>query len=82
MESLINHLKSKNKIHVIYESEDHKTILAHEEIQSQIVIKEMSLFEATKKRSNNLKNCTMPYLQSSPYQWNQKGLFQPQDYFS
>jgi len=32
------------------ESEDHKTILAQEKIQSQIVKMKMSLFEATKKR--------------------------------
>ena len=51
-ESLINHLKSK---HWIHDSEDHKTIPAQEEILSQIVKKEMSLFEATKKRSNNLE---------------------------
>ena len=56
--SFINNLKSKHRIHVIHESEATKTILAQEEIQSQIVKKEMSLFEATKKRSNNLeKQC-------------------------
>jgi len=54
-ESLINHVKSKHTIHVIHESEDHKTIPAQEEILSQIVKKEMNLFEATKKRSNNLE---------------------------
>jgi len=54
-ESLISHLKSKHIIHVIHESEDHKTIPAVEEIRSQIVIKETSLFEATTKRSNNLE---------------------------
>ena len=59
-ESLINHLNSKHIIHVILESEDHKTIPEQEEIRSQIVKKEMSLFEATKKRSNNLKNCSIP----------------------
>jgi len=37
------------------ESEDHKTIPAQEEIRSQIVKKKMSLFEATKKRPNNLE---------------------------
>jgi len=46
-------LKSKHRIH---EDENHKTIPAQEEIRSQIVIKEMSLFEAAKKRSKiNLK---------------------------
>ena len=60
-ESLINHLNSKHIIHVILESEDHKTIPEQEEIRSQIVKKEMSLFEATKKRSNNLKE-TVPCL--------------------
>jgi len=50
-ESFINHLKSK-QIHVINESEGNKTIPAQEEIRSQIVKKEMNLFEA-KKRSNN-----------------------------
>jgi len=48
-------LKSKHRIHVIHEGEDHKTIPAQEEIRSQIANKEMSLFEATKKRSNNLE---------------------------
>jgi len=48
-------LKSKHRIHVILESEDHETIPAQEEIQSQIVKKEMSLFEAKKKRLNNLE---------------------------
>ena len=50
-----------NRIHVIHESEDHKTITEQEEIRSQIVIKEMSLFEATKKGSNNLEK-TAPCL--------------------
>jgi len=54
-ESLINHLKSKHGIHVTHEREDHKTIPAQEEILSQVVKKEMSLFETTKKRSNNLE---------------------------
>jgi len=54
-ESFINHLKSKHRIHVIHEGEDHKTIPAEKEIRSQILKKEMSLFEATKKRSNNLE---------------------------
>jgi len=48
-------LKSKHRIHVTHESEDHETIQAQEEILSQIVKKEMSLFEATKKRSNTLE---------------------------
>jgi len=55
IKSLINHLKSKHRIRVIYEGEDHKTIQAQEEIRSQIVKKKRSLFEATKKRSNNLE---------------------------
>jgi len=46
-------LKSQHRIQVILESEGHNTIPAQEETRSQIVIKEMSLFEATKKRSNN-----------------------------
>jgi len=55
---LINHLKSKHRIH---EGENHKSIPAQEEILSQIMIKEMSLFEATKNRSKiTLKNCSMP----------------------
>jgi len=52
-ESLINHLKSKDRIHVINESEDHQTI-PHRK-GPRIVKKEMSLFEATKKTSNNLE---------------------------
>jgi len=56
--SLINHLKSKHRIH---EGENHKTIPAQGEIRSEIVIKEMSLFEATKKRPNiTLKNYSTP----------------------
>ena len=47
-----NRLKSK---HIIDEGEDHKTIQAQEEIRSQCVIKEMSLFEATKKKPDNLE---------------------------
>ena len=53
--SLINHLISKHRIPVILESENHKAIQAQEEIRSQIVKKERSLIEATKKRSNNLE---------------------------
>jgi len=49
-ESFINHLKSKHRIHVTHQSEDHKTIPAQEEIQSQIVKVEVSLFEVTKKK--------------------------------
>jgi len=51
-ESLNKRLKSKHRIH---ENEDDKTIPAQKEIRSQIVKKEMSLFEPTKKRSNKLK---------------------------
>jgi len=51
-------LKSKHRIH---EGENHKTIPAQGEIRSEIVIKEMSLFEATKKRPNiTLKNYSTP----------------------
>jgi len=67
-ESLINHLKSKHRIHAILGSEDHKTIPAQGEIRSQIVKTKTSIFEATNKRSNYLKNCTLPYLQSSQNQ--------------
>ena len=45
----------------ILESEDHKTVPEQQEIRSQIVKKEMSLFEAPKKRWNNLKR-TVPCL--------------------
>jgi len=38
-ESLINHLKSKHRIHVILEGDDHKTIPEQEEIRSQTVKK-------------------------------------------
>jgi len=38
-ESLINHLESKHRLHVIHESEDHKTIPVQEETLSQIVKK-------------------------------------------
>jgi len=59
-------LKSKHRIHVIHESEDHKTLLAQEEILSQIVQKEMSLFEATKKRSNNLEKLFHALITAKP----------------
>jgi len=52
---LINHLKSKHRVQVILESEEHKTVPAQEEIRSQIVKKETRVFEVAKKRSNNLK---------------------------
>jgi len=52
---MINQLKSKHRIHVTHEGEDHKTIPAQEEIRSQIVKNEMSLFEAANKRSNNFE---------------------------
>jgi len=60
-ENLINHLKSQHRIQVILESEGHNTTPTQKEIGLQIVIKEMSLFEATKKRSNNLAK-TVPCL--------------------
>ena len=54
---LINHLKSEHRIH---EGENHKTIPAQEEIQPQIVKKEISLFEAINKRGKiTLKNCSV-----------------------
>ena len=46
---------SKHRFNVIHESEDHKTIPAHEKILTQIVKKEISIFEATKKRSNKFE---------------------------
>jgi len=55
-------LKSINQFALNFESEDHNTIPAQEETRSQIVIKEMSLFEATKKRSNNLANLYLALL--------------------
>jgi len=48
-------LKSNHRIHVIFESKDHKTTPAQEEIRSQMVVKKMSLFDVTKKRSNSLE---------------------------
>jgi len=54
-ESLINHLNLKHRIHVIHESEDHKSIVAQEKILSQFMKKEMSLVEVAKKRSNNVE---------------------------
>jgi len=78
-ESLINLFKSK---HIIYESEDHKIVLAQEEIRSQIVMKEIGLLEATKRDLITLKTCTMLYLQATPHRWNQRGLFQPRYFLS
>jgi len=65
-ESLINHMKSQYRIQVILESEGHKTTTAQEEIRSQIVIKEMSLFEAAKKRSNSLVKLYHALLTNKP----------------
>jgi len=65
-ENLTNHLKSKHKIQVFLESEDHNTTPAQEEIRSQIVIKEMILFEATRKRSNNLAKLYIALLTNKP----------------
>ena len=48
-------VKSKHRIHVIHEGEDNKNIAAQEEIRSQIVKTKMTIFEVTKKRSNNLE---------------------------
>jgi len=70
--SLIRHLKPKHRIHVILESEDHKTIPAQEEIRLQTVKKEMSLFEAKNRGPINLKNCSMPLFTIKPHQWNQR----------
>ena len=66
IESLIKHLKSQHRIQAILESEGHNTTPAQEEIRSQIVIKEMSLFEATKKRSNNLAKLYHVLLTNKP----------------
>ena len=65
-ESLINHLKSKHRIQIFLESEDHNIIPAQEEIRSKIVIKEMSLSEATKKRSNNLEKLHHALITNKP----------------
>ena len=66
-EFFVNHLKSKHRIHVTHESEDNKTIPAQEEILSQIVKNEMSLFEAaTKKRSNNLEKLFQALITINP----------------
>jgi len=65
-ESLINHLKSKNRIQAFLESEDHNIIPGQEEIRSQIVIKEMSLFEATNKISNHLEKLYHALLSNKP----------------
>jgi len=45
---LISHLKSKHRVYVIHDSENHKTILAQKDIRSQTVKTEMSVFESTK----------------------------------
>ena len=81
-ESLINPLKSKRRIHVTHASEDHKTIPAQEEILSQIVEKEMSLFEATKKRSNNLEKLFHALITIMPKSVEPEGFFQPLVYLS
>jgi len=57
-----------HRIYVIHESEDHKIVLAQQEIRSQIVIKVMSLFEAAKRGLISLESCTMSYLQASLHQ--------------
>jgi len=81
-ESLINDLKSKHRIHVTHANENYKNIPAQQEIRSQIVKKEICLFEATKGGPLNLKHCTMLYLQISPHEWNRRKLFHPWYYLS
>jgi len=78
--SLISHLKSKHRIHVIHESEDHKTIPAQKEIRSQIVMKEMSLFKAAKKRSNNPEKLYHALITANII--GTRGIFQPRGYLS
>jgi len=66
-------------------SENHKTIPVQEEIRSQIVKKEMNLFEAIKKRSNNPNNLkkTVPCLNYNQAQISgTRGLFQPRVHLS
>ena len=80
---MVNHLKygQPTEIKARNEGEDNKTILAQEEIRSQIVKKKMILFEAKKKRSNHLLSyVNYNQTQISSNQWNQRGLFQTQDY--
>ena len=53
--------------------ERHQTTKVQDEVESSIVKKEMSLFEATKKDQKICKICSIPFLQSSQRLWSQKG---------
>jgi len=75
-------LKSKHRICAIHEGEDHKTVPVQEEIRSQIVEKEMSLFEATKKRSNNLEKLLHAFNYNQTQISGNRGLFQSRNYLS
>ena len=72
-------MKSKHRIH---EGEDHKTIPAQEEIRSQSVIKEMSLFDATKKKPDNLEKLFNALITVKPKLVETKRVFQPRDNLS
>jgi len=81
VESLISYLKSKHRIHVILESEDHKTIPAQEEIRSQTVIKEKRLFEVTKKRSDNFEKLYHALITIKPISVEPERAFSPTGLF-
>jgi len=70
-----NHLKSKHRIECNPWGENHKTIPAQEDNQSQIVKKEMSLFEDTKKRSNNLKSVSYLNYKQAQISGTREGFF-------
>ena len=59
-----------------------KTIPAQEEIRSQILIKEMSFFEATKKRPNKLVKLQHALFITNPTSVVPERVFQPRNYLS
>ena len=68
-----NQLKTLSEEFASFTEERHQNTKVQDEIESFIVKKEMSLFEATKKDQKICKNCSMPFLQSSQHLWSQKG---------
>ena len=68
-----NQPKTLSEEFASFTEERHQTTKVQDEIESCIVKKEMSLFQATKKDQKICKNCSMPFLQSSQLLWSQKG---------
>jgi len=72
---LISHLKSKHRVHVIHESEDHEKF-QHRKRSDRHLCNWKWVFLRLRKRGPitffHVYNRTMPYFQSSPHQCNRK----------